>query len=308
MNPLTVRLYDVHTNRTVTWFLDMCCTSGTECGLASTIFNQIDIKMAEHAIPWSNCVGFSVDNTSVNMGAHNSILSHALGKNPLCYFMGCSCHIIHNTAHKGSEAFASVTGFDVEDFCIDVFYYFDKSTKRKGALKSYNEFCNQQYRKILKHVNVRWLSLERAVECILKQCEGLKSYFLSKSESCARFKRLKKHFRSPMTEVYLLFYNAIMPSLTATNRLLQREDPCIYLIHEKLNSFMRQFMAKFIVLDAIKSAEELTKVDTTRPKDASLMLMAIIAKTKLNRLFNEGDISTNEKDVFLAGISNFIAL
>ena len=39
MDPLTVRLYDVHTNRTVTWFLDMCCTSGTECGLARTIFN-----------------------------------------------------------------------------------------------------------------------------------------------------------------------------------------------------------------------------------------------------------------------------
>ena len=169
----------------------MCCTSGTECGLASTIFNQTDTKMAEHAIPWSNCVGFSVDNTSVNMRAHNSILSRALGKNPLCYFMGCPCHIIHNTAHKGSEAFASVTGFDVEDFCIDVFYYFDKSTKRKGALKSYNEFCDQQYRKILKHVNVRWLSLGRAVERIFKQYEGLKSYFLSESESCARFKRLK---------------------------------------------------------------------------------------------------------------------
>ena len=64
-------------------------------------------------------------------------------------------------------------------------------------------------------------------------------------------------------------------------------------------------MAKFIVLDAIKSAEELTKVDATRLKDASLMFMGIIAKTKLNRLFNEGDISTNEKDVFLAGIVQF---
>ena len=38
-------------------------------------------------------------------------------------------------------------------------------------------------------------------------------------------------------------------------------------------------MAMFIVLDAIKSAEELTKVDTTRLKDASLMFMGIIAKT-----------------------------
>jgi len=127
-------------------------------------------------------VGFSVDNTSVNMGAHNSILSRILKKNPSYHFMGCPCHIIHKTACKGAEAFTSVTGFDAEDFCVDLFYYFDKSTKRKGALRSCNEFCDQEYRKILKHVNVRWLSLERAVERALKQFEGLKSSFLSESD------------------------------------------------------------------------------------------------------------------------------
>lgn len=216
----------------------MCCTSGEDCGLASTIFNEIDSKMTENAVSWSNCVGFSVDNTSVNMRAHNSILSRVLTKNPSCYFMGCPCHIIHNTAHKGAEAFTSVTGFDVGDFCVDFFYYFDKSTKRKGALRSNNEFCDQEYRKILKHVNVRWLSLERAVERALKQFEGLTSYFLSESEPCPRFKRLKKHFQNPLTEVYLLFYNAIIPTFTTTNRFLQREDPCIHLVYEKLQSFI----------------------------------------------------------------------
>ena len=82
----------------------------------------------------------------------------------------------------------------MEDFCIDLFYYFDKSTKRKGVLREYYEFCDQEYRKILKHVNVRWLSLERAVDRASKQYEGLKSYFLSENESCPRFKRLKKTF------------------------------------------------------------------------------------------------------------------
>ena len=148
--------------------------------------------MTEHAVPWSNCVGFSVDNTSMNMGTHNSIISRVLTKNPSCYFMGCLCHIIHNTAHKGAEAFAIVTGFDVEDFCVDLFYYFDKSTKRKGALRSYNEFsCNE---KILVYI---WST-------------------------------------------------------------------------KKLQSFIKQLMGKFIMLNAIKSAEDLTKVDITKHKDASM--------------------------------------
>ena len=305
MNPLTVRFYDVNTNCTVARFLDMCCTSGRDCGLASTIFNKINSKMMELTVPWSNCVGFSVDNTSMNIGTHNSILSRVLTKNPSCYFMGCPCHIIHNTAHKGGEAFATVTSFDVEDFCVDLFYYFDKSTKRKGALRSYNEFCDQDYRKILKHVNVRWLSLERAIEHALKQFEGLRSYFLTESESCPRFKRLKEHFQSPLTEVYLLFYNAILPSFTTTNRFLQREDPCIYLVHEKLQSFIKQLMGKFITLNAIKSAEDLTKVNITKHKDRSIVFIGIVTKTKLNKLFDEGDISQNEKEKFLDGVLQF---
>ena len=44
----------------------------------------------------------------------------------------------------------SVTGFDIGDFVVDIFYYFDKSTKRQASLKEYCEFCDQDYRKILK--------------------------------------------------------------------------------------------------------------------------------------------------------------
>ena len=76
-------------------------------------------------------------------------------------------HLQHNT--QGSAGFVSNTKFDVEDFCIDIVYYFDNSTKQKNALHSYAEFCDQEYRDILKHTNVRWLSLARALERILLQ-------------------------------------------------------------------------------------------------------------------------------------------
>ena len=66
-------------------------------------------------------------------------------------------------------------------FCIDIFYYFDKTTKRKNALQGYAEFCDQEYRDILKHINVRWLSLERAAERILLQYSSLRGYFLSEN-------------------------------------------------------------------------------------------------------------------------------
>ena len=59
----------------------------------------------------------------------------------------------------------------------------DKSTKRKASLGEYCSFCSTEYRQIVKHVNTRWLSLERAVSRVLQQYEALKSYFLSEGIS-----------------------------------------------------------------------------------------------------------------------------
>jgi len=118
--------------------------------------------------------------------------------------MGCACHLIHNIACHASECLQNTTKFDVEDLCVDVFYWFDKSAKRKGILKEFCGFCDTNYREAVRYISVRWLSLEKAVNRILQLYESLKSYFKSQTESQARFKRLLKYFEDPMTEVYLL--------------------------------------------------------------------------------------------------------
>ena len=62
---------------------------------------------------------------------------------------------------------------------IDIYYFFDKSTKQKAGLADYCTFCDVEFRKILKHVNTRWLSLEAAVSRTLQQYPAVKSFFLS---------------------------------------------------------------------------------------------------------------------------------
>ena len=66
-----------------------------------------------------------------------------------------------------------VSGFDVDEFIVDLFYWFDKSTKRKNFMQEYCHFCDHSYRAIVKHVSTPWLSLELAIECGLKQLRGL---------------------------------------------------------------------------------------------------------------------------------------
>lgn len=68
----------------------------------------------------------------------------------------------------------------------------------------------------------------------------LKSLFFLifiQDENQARFKRLQKAFSDPMTEVYLLFFQAILPTFTTFNLLLQREEASIFLLHDEVQSF-----------------------------------------------------------------------
>ena len=87
MTPLTVKMYDVSQRRVKILLLDMCTTSGCDCGTVTAIFSKIDSILDNYSIPWVNCVGFGVDNTSVNIGIHHSIMTLVKEKNSSCYFM-----------------------------------------------------------------------------------------------------------------------------------------------------------------------------------------------------------------------------
>lgn len=81
MNPLTVRILTdsgiVHTE-----LLDMCMSSDST---AEGIFSKMQDAFNKHKISWMNCVGLSVDNTSVNIGRSNSIKTRVLAEK--------SCHL-----------------------------------------------------------------------------------------------------------------------------------------------------------------------------------------------------------------------
>ena len=90
--------------------------------------------------------------------------------------------------------FSQVTNFDIEDHAVDLFHWFDKSSKRKSLLKEHYEFCYTACSQIIKFISTLWLCLEMCVNRELKKYEGLKSYFLSVLGPGDRFRRLKKCF------------------------------------------------------------------------------------------------------------------
>ena len=237
----------------------MNLTEGRDATTAAEMFSSVDKFFIKRGISWDFVTALRVDNTNANIGEHNSLKSRALEKNHNIFIAGCPCHTLHNAACKFGSAFATVTGFDIEDHCVDLFYWFDKSSKRKSILKEYYEFCDSECEEFIKYVSTRWLFLERCVNRELKKYAGLKSYLLSEGLHDKRFKRLEESYKDPMTELYLLFFQSSIVTFTNFNKFLQREEPLIYSIYDHIQTPMNKLASKFIkpnVIQDLKNAKK----------------------------------------------------
>ena len=100
--------------------------------------------------------------------------------------------------------------------------------------------------------------------------------------------RLKKRFSDPMTKVYLLFYQAILPVFTSVNLMLQRTALMIYLVRGFLFSLVKNTMGKFNTPELLTvSDEELVQIDFSNPEnqlEANKLFIGITTKQVLIRL------------------------
>ena len=113
----------------------------------------VDNQLNNHDISWDYCLAICLDHANVNIGDHNSIKSRAKEKDGSIVIAGCPWHILHNASCKAGEMFSQVTNFDIEDHAIDLFHWFDKSSKLKSLLKEHYEFCDTDCSKIIKFIS-----------------------------------------------------------------------------------------------------------------------------------------------------------
>ena len=257
------RYINSSTGLVTTGFVDFAvCNQAT----AANTFDKLDEKMKIYDINWSNCIAFSSDNASVMMGKHNSIYKRISELSPHVYPVGCACHLTHLCASKAAKELS----VDVEQLVIDLYYYFDKSSKRKEILKEYQQFCNVETRKILKHSSTRWLSLMKSVHRILLTYDALCSYFAS-SEEVSKAKKgsspatLMERLADPMTKVYILFVHSVMPVFDSFTALLECEEPMIHKLSNCITKLVRDLLGRFISIKCIHEADSYLEIEYEDP-------------------------------------------
>ena len=145
----------------------MCLTESVDGAKAKTIFEAIDEKFTNDRLPYDNCVSLSVDNASAMIGKHNCVASRFIQKKSGIFYRWVFMQLKSYAASHANDAFTEILRLNTEDVSSDIFHWFDKSSKRKGKLMEYCfEFCDQEYRDVLKHISFCWLSLEKCIAAV----------------------------------------------------------------------------------------------------------------------------------------------
>jgi len=74
---------------------------------------------------------------------------------------------------------------DIESLMLQVYGHFSVSEKRRVELQDFCNFVDCEFSEILQHVSTRWLSLQPAIERLLKVYPAVVSYFRSLRD-CSR--------------------------------------------------------------------------------------------------------------------------
>jgi hAT family C-terminal dimerisation region len=147
---------------------------------ANGISTKLLSVLTENELSINSVVSYGADNASVNYGKHHSVfvlLKAAQTDNKLLK-ANCNCHVLHNAAKHACKQMK----YDVETLVIKTYNEFSCSAKNVHELKECFEFVGEEYSALLRHVSIRWLSLEPAISRLIKCWKAVKTYFIAEGE------------------------------------------------------------------------------------------------------------------------------
>ena len=116
-----------------------------------------------------------------------------------------------------------------------------------------------------------------------------------------REKRLVKAFKDPVTKLYAMFVQSVIPIFDSFNTFLDSEEPLVYVLYDSITRLYRSLLSRFIIPEVISSTDDILSIDIEDPinlkdnKDLFLGIMTkqcawrcdLIGTTKYNKFLKE---------------------
>ncbi|XP_033105097.1 uncharacterized protein LOC117107512, partial [Anneissia japonica] len=251
---MLVRFFSESSGKVCVGFLDMpVCNVGT----GARIFECVNETLVEkHGLRWENVAAFASDNCNVMIGKRDSVLSRIKQRAPEIYSVGCPSHLVNiccKTAYKELD-------LNPESLVIDIYYYFDKSSKRRQDLKEFQEFCGVAKERVQKHCPTRWLSLGKSIKHLLSQWDAFQSYFNSKSEN-QKSRAIASRLNNPMMKVYAHFLSSVIPLFDRFNLVFQQKSSVLHRLPECVEELLHGIAVRLVQPQHIRQVSSIKDLD-----------------------------------------------
>ncbi|KAJ8048361.1 Zinc finger BED domain-containing protein 5 [Holothuria leucospilota] len=288
--PVVVRYFNNTSGKVDCVLLSLVESTAKATG--ENIFKILDAELNDLGIRWENCVSFAADNASVMMGKNKGVVAYITQRQSHIYLVGCACHLMALAAKKATKQLPCSV-----DVLVDIYFYLDKSSLRQQTLKETHLLHGKEMKKILKHVQTRWLSLGHCLVRLIDQWNPLQQFFgdelqyltSKKVEKRPRIRETegssgKPHLTSnaataskktpyavrkvisvnefltcKQNKLNCLFLRSALPLFEKANCVLQHEEPHIHKLRRVLERQLKEIMVRFVKPCILKG--DCTQVD-----------------------------------------------
>lgn len=194
-----------------------------ECN-ANSVHNVITKQLKKHGIKVQNMVGIGVDEASVMVGKHNSVIAILKRELPDLIVVKCVSHSLHLCAGKAVELLPRQLEFLVRE----AHNWFAYSPKRLEHYINLFETinANRNPNKIQGLSGTHWLARYEAISTILEQWDELKLLFsIAKSEDkCCMAEQLYDIMKRLPFKAFFIFLKNELKNVIQVNLLFQSNN------------------------------------------------------------------------------------
>ena len=306
---MLVKFYDKEEGKIVNRFWEL---KETNKGDAASLVKAIRDTFEEHDVPYKNLIQIMSDSPSVMRGPYTGVITQMKENAPhLIDLGGCSLHHVSNAVKNATEKLYKAE--DIEEFLQDVSTFFSFHVEFAEEFSHLQEELQIPMHRLIKYIDIRFLSIYSSVTRVIEQYEAIKSLFLvkipryhPKVAKQARVIRIIQKLRDKITLPTLEFLSFILDSFNKYEQLFQRSESTIHLLYNKQVDLYRTTLLAFCDFDKIAritSDSELVKFDYKKAEN-QLNKSKINVGVKATKLIKS--ISDDEKAVYTCGVKEFL--